>query len=220
MVDHRLTFIPHVLEIKKNFATKLDLLKRSRFLRTKFLLGFYFKVILPSVQYGLLLWGACSYSDLCCSIERLHCRAARIIFNLPKDIASWDVLERDHWPTLTYLPLKMDIFKLFYKPHNETLPQLLSKNMYSKLSNGSPLPIEVQSCLFQWSSLILHEFWSSVLPKLEAFYNEHILVELAYPRVRYGLPNFCMGGLWLAQTIHVLGIALNCLKPFFLSPCL
>ena len=105
------------------------------------------------------------------------------------------MLERDHWPTLTYLPLKMDIFKLFYKPHNETLPQLLSKNMYSKLSNGSPLPIEVQSCLFQWSSLILHEFWSSVLPKLEAFYNEHILVELAYPRVRYGLPNFCMGGL-------------------------
>ena len=39
------------------------------------------------------------------------------------------------------------------------------------------------------------EFWSSVLPKLEAFYNEHILVELAYPRVRSGLPNFCMGGL-------------------------
>ena len=34
-----------------------------------------------------------------------------------------------------------------------------------------------------------------MLPKLEAFYNEHILVELAYPRVRYGLPNFCMGGL-------------------------
>ena len=103
MVDHRLTCIPHVLEIKKNFATKLDLLKRSRFLPTKFLLGFYFKVILPSVQYGLILWGAGSYSDLCCSIERLHCRAARIIFNLPKDIASWDVLERDHWPTLTYL---------------------------------------------------------------------------------------------------------------------
>ena len=31
------------------------------------------------------------------------------------------------------------------------------------------------------------EFWSSVLPKLEAFYNEHILVELAYPRVKFGL---------------------------------
>ena len=30
------------------------------------------------------------------------------------------------------------------------------------------------------------EFWSSVRPKLEAFYNEHIVVELAYPRVKYG----------------------------------
>ena len=34
------------------------------------------------------------------------------------------------------------------------------------------------------------EFWSSVLPKLEAFYNEHILVELGYPRVKYGFPSF------------------------------
>ena len=40
------------------------------------------------------------------------------------------------------------------------------------------------------------EFWSSVPPKLEAFYKKkNILVELAYPRVRYGLSNFCMGGL-------------------------
>ena len=38
------------------------------------------------------------------------------------------------------------------------------------------------------------EFWSSVLPKLEAFYNEHILVELAYPRIKYGLSRFSMRG--------------------------
>ena len=73
---------------QEELCNKLDLLKRSRFLPTKFLRDFYFKVILPSVQYGLILWGACSNSDLCCSIEQLHCRAARIIFNLPKDIAS------------------------------------------------------------------------------------------------------------------------------------
>lgn len=39
------------------------------------------------------------------------------------------------------------------------------------------------------------EFWSSVLPKLESFYNDHILVELAYPCVRYGLPRFDTRGL-------------------------
>ena len=89
---------------------------------------FYFKVILPSVQYVQILWDACSNSDLLCSIERLHCRAARIIFNLPKNMTSCDVLECDHWPTL-FLLYKIDIFKLFYKAHNGTLPELLYKDI-------------------------------------------------------------------------------------------
>lgn len=38
------------------------------------------------------------------------------------------------------------------------------------------------------------EFWTSVLPKLEAFYNEHILVELAYPRVKFGLSRLDLRG--------------------------
>ena len=38
------------------------------------------------------------------------------------------------------------------------------------------------------------EFWSSVLPKLEAFYYQHILVELGYPRIKYGLSRFSMRG--------------------------
>lgn len=67
--DEWLTQIPHVREIK-NFAIKLDLLKRCTFLPTKVLRDLYFKAILPSVQYGLILWGACSNSDLFCSIER------------------------------------------------------------------------------------------------------------------------------------------------------
>ena len=70
-VDHRLTWIPHVLEIKKNFATKLDLLKRSKSLPTKGLRDFYFKGNLPSVQYGLILWGACGNSDLLSSYRTI-----------------------------------------------------------------------------------------------------------------------------------------------------
>lgn len=49
-------------------------------------------MILPAVKYGLVLGGSCSNSDLFKSIERLHCRAARIIYNLPKNMASEDVL--------------------------------------------------------------------------------------------------------------------------------
>ena len=99
-VDHKLTWAPHALDIKKSFANKLDLLKRSRFLSTKVLRDFYFKVILSSVKYGLVLWGACCDSDLFHSIERLHCRASRIIFNLPKDMASCDAFGYNQWPSI------------------------------------------------------------------------------------------------------------------------
>ena len=57
-VDNRLTWVPHVLDLKKSFANKLELLKRSRFLPKDVLLKFYFCVILSSIMYGLVLWGA------------------------------------------------------------------------------------------------------------------------------------------------------------------
>ena len=88
---------------QEELCDQIDLLKRSRFLPTKVLRDFFFKVILPSVKYGLVLWGACCDSDLFHSIERLHCRASRIIFNLPKDMASCDALGYDQWPTLFYI---------------------------------------------------------------------------------------------------------------------
>ena len=84
-VDDNLTWVPHVLDLKKSFASKLELLKRSRFLPKDVLKKFYFSVILPSTNYGLVLWGSCCNSELINSIDRLHCRAARIIFNLSKD---------------------------------------------------------------------------------------------------------------------------------------
>ena len=54
-VDERLNWVQHTLELKKSFVSKLDLLKRSRFLPRDVLRDFYFKVILPSIKYGLVL---------------------------------------------------------------------------------------------------------------------------------------------------------------------
>ena len=101
-VDDRLTWAQHTLELKKSFAKKRDQIKQSRFLPHSVLEDFYFKVILPSVKYGLILWGSCTNSDLLCSIEKLHCRAARIIFNLPKDMPSFTVIQQHHWSTIEF----------------------------------------------------------------------------------------------------------------------
>ena len=137
-VDHKLTWDAHLMDVKKSFANKLDLLKRSRFLPKSVLRDFYFKVILPSVKYGLVLWGACCNSNLRDSIERLHCRASRIIFNLPRDMPSIEVLAYDRWPTISFY-YKIDIFKIFSKAHNESLPELLSNNIYTERRNGYSL---------------------------------------------------------------------------------
>ena len=91
-VDNKLSWVPHMLDLMKSFAKKLDLIRRSRFLPKNVLTNFYFKVILPSVTFGLVLWGSCFNADLFDSLERLHFRAARIIFNLPKDMRSLDLL--------------------------------------------------------------------------------------------------------------------------------
>lgn len=65
------------------------------------LLNLYFKVIIPAVAYGLSVWGGTNQEDDLDTVERLHCRAARVIFNFPKDLPSSEVLTRAKWDTLT-----------------------------------------------------------------------------------------------------------------------
>ena len=45
-----------MLKLKKSFAKKLGLLKKSRFLPRNVRQDLYFKVILPSLTYGLILY--------------------------------------------------------------------------------------------------------------------------------------------------------------------
>ena len=134
-VDHKLSWVPHTLELKKSFVNKLCLLKKLRFLPRIMLQDFYLRVIFPSVNYGLILWGACCNSDNLDFLERLHCRAARIIFNLPKDMASHGVLERAEWFTIRFY-YKLAIFKCMHKAYNGRLPSTLT-NCIAKKRNLS-----------------------------------------------------------------------------------
>ena len=102
-VDHKLSWVPHTLELKKSFVNKLCLLKKLRFLPRRMLQDFYLKVIFPSMNYGLILWGACCNSNNLDFLERLHCRVARIIFNLLKDMASHGVLEHAEYSLFVFI---------------------------------------------------------------------------------------------------------------------
>ena len=113
-IDHRLSWSRHLNDVKKSFLNKLNLLKRSSFLSKNALLDLYFKVILPSVLYGLIVWGGCINAEQLNSLEILHRRAARVIYKLPKDLPSSDVYQHTNWDTIDYM-YKLRLIKLFYK---------------------------------------------------------------------------------------------------------
>ena len=66
---YRLTWSRHLNDVKKTFLNKLNLLKRTSFLGKNALLDLYFKVILPYVLYGLIVWGGCTNAEQLNSLE-------------------------------------------------------------------------------------------------------------------------------------------------------
>ena len=85
-IDDRRSWSHHLTDVKENFVNKVNFLKRSSFLSRNALLDLHFKIILPSVLYGIVVWGGCPNADLLHSLEVLHRRAARIIYNLLRDM--------------------------------------------------------------------------------------------------------------------------------------
>ena len=59
---------------------------------------FYFEVILPSVTYGVLVWGTCG-QVLLSNLESIHVRAPKIIFNLDWCMPGKEVLAAAKWNT-------------------------------------------------------------------------------------------------------------------------
>ena len=153
---------------------KLELLKHSRFLPKDVLQTFYFSVILPSIKYGLVLWGACCNAVIN-SIERLHCRAAGIIFNLRKDVASSQVLDFANWITVR-LNYKVEVFKLFYIAHIDILPECLSKSILRKRESCYSLRGQDVALIPRYNSRLMRDslsFRGSVLWNL-VNYNDRI----------------------------------------------
>ena len=98
-----------------------------RYVSKDVLIKFYFSVILPSINYDLILWGSCCNSELINSIDRLHCRAAKIIFNLSKDVASSEVMKTVNWSIIR--------LSYMYNAYKNILPDSLCGKIFSKREN-------------------------------------------------------------------------------------
>ena len=123
-LDNKLTWTKHISELKRGFLNKLNLMKRSRFLPRNSLLDLYFKVILPFVTYALPIWGCCTNKNEFNSLESMHCRGARVIYSLPRNMPSEDVRKIAYWDSLfdTY---KVKIATLIYNIYNCITPSCL-----------------------------------------------------------------------------------------------
>ena len=92
-IDDKLKWAQHISEVKKSLVNKLNLLKLSSFLPRNILLDLYFKIILPSVSYALPIWGSFTNKDGFLALESLHCRAAKLIYGLTRDMPTTEVLK-------------------------------------------------------------------------------------------------------------------------------
>ena len=86
-------------------------------------LDFYFKVVLPSITYGILIWGSCG-KTLFDELERIHVRSAKVIFGLDWYTSGKDVLAKVKWFTLNSM-FKQQLLYLAYKNYYNLIPATL-----------------------------------------------------------------------------------------------
>ena len=108
-----------------SYVNKPNLLKRSLFLSRNAQLDLYFKIILPSVLYRLVVWGGCPNTDLLQCLESLYRRAARILYNLAQYMHTDEVYRHSNWNNLTFY-YKLRLIKLFHNLFVGEAPAALS----------------------------------------------------------------------------------------------
>ena len=88
----------------------------------------YYQSIVAGVVYCMPVWGTCSPSQFN-ELELIHERAARIIFNLPKNV---NVLQKANWRSLEYI-YKKRVATLMHDIYYENAPTDLL-NLFEKQS--------------------------------------------------------------------------------------
>ena len=81
-IDNKLSWHSQVDVVKASFSKKIGALRRMSYLPKSILDEIYFKTIIPSITYGISVWGNCSQS-LLNRLDHIHARACRIINRLP-----------------------------------------------------------------------------------------------------------------------------------------
>ena len=117
-VDDQLKWNSHVTELIRTFTQKLNPLRSLHFLPVRAKMDFYFKVIIPSITYGLLVWGSCGKTLM-----------VKLDWNTPSE----QVLATTKWPTLKSMYTKR-LLSLSYNSYHGDAPTQL-QNLFCKTNH-------------------------------------------------------------------------------------
>ena len=92
----------HIQSVSTSFSSKIKMLRHISFLSRASLEAIYYKNVIPSVLYGLAVWGSCS-DHLLKDLEQIHLRAATLIYKLPRDMDDEFVLINAKWMPLSHV---------------------------------------------------------------------------------------------------------------------
>ena len=83
-IDSNLSWQEQTKSLLRSFNKKIAVLRRIKFLPSSILQTIYFRTVLPSALYRILVWGSCSPA-LMDDHERAHIRATKLIFKLSRN---------------------------------------------------------------------------------------------------------------------------------------
>ncbi|XP_067052004.1 uncharacterized protein [Acropora muricata] len=130
-IDDKLSWSQHITLARSALNAKVKMLRRINFLSTSILENFYYKIVIPSVLYGIVIWGSGpKFKDL----EMIHIRAARLIHKLSTSFKDSDILSKVSWMPLEYF-YKFRILTITYNAYYNLglreINSLITKNSNS-----------------------------------------------------------------------------------------
>ena len=127
---------------RKCIGQKIESLKRLKGLVPSVLENIYFKELLPSAIYSLVVWGSCP-NNVLSSLERVHQRAAKLTHNIPTSIPENQILDKAKWKDIKYL-YKQRVTCLTHIPYGEVPEEIKSliKKSETKRSLRDNLKVE------------------------------------------------------------------------------
>ena len=126
-INSNLSWQEHTKSLLKSFNKKIAVLRRIKFLPPSILQTIYFRTVLPSVLYGILVWGSCSPA-LMDDLERAHIRASKLIFKLSRNSNADQLNKLKGWNNLSFLytrRLFVEAYKSYYRCNTNVLNDLV-----------------------------------------------------------------------------------------------